>query len=201
MAGKRPKLGWIYMINPHLVSLRCQKGHQHIYNLNAPGEVICKTDFCDLTINSSRVLRGFHPYIVWENNEFKENTNYLQTFTVIPLTSQDTFAGLPTTYPITTNQKNGLSNKSYALVNQICTVDGNCFKDNLGNWLERLGQLDKYDQEEIKKRLRYYLNLNNEPDDDWFKKNASPELLKKVFEQIPDKNKEEALNNLLDNLP
>ena len=34
MAGKRPKQGWIYMINPYRVSLRCGNGHQHFYDLD-----------------------------------------------------------------------------------------------------------------------------------------------------------------------
>ncbi|WP_235335352.1 MULTISPECIES: hypothetical protein [Aphanizomenon] len=98
MAGQRPRQGWIYWINPYKVSLRCKLGHVHIYNLDEPGEVECQT--CSENINSSRVFRGTHPYIIWTSDQFQDESGYIATFSVIPLTSQTTFNGLPTTYPI-----------------------------------------------------------------------------------------------------
>lgn len=200
MAGKRPKQGWVYWINPYRVSLRCHSDHTHFYDLIEPGKVICKTRDCDLEINSSRVFRGKHPYLVWSSDEFQEETGYIQTFIAIPLTSQTTFLGLPTTYPIVNNSRNGLTKKSYALVHQLHTIDGNCFKNSDGDWLERIGQLEAKDRQEIEERLRYVLNLSTEPTDDWFKQNASPELLKKLHGYLSEDLKLEFVEDLLDSL-
>lgn len=188
------------MLNPYRVSLQCRNGHTYIYELTEPGEVECKKDSCNLIINSNRVLRGNHPYIIWVNPQFQDDSNYVKTFTVIPLTSQATFVGLSTTYPINKTTNNGLNVKSYALIHQILTIDGNCLKDKNGDWLKRIGQLHKNDKQQIEKRLKYYLNLNNEPDEDWFKKNASPELLEKVFDNLSKENKEKSLEYLLNKL-
>lgn len=117
---------------------------------------------------------------------------------MIPLTSQTTFLGLSVTYPITKTARNGLDKNSYALVHQICTVDGNCFKDSNGDWLKRIGQLSKDDKEEIEETLAYYLNINTDPQEDWFRDNASPELVKKIFDLLPEEKQEEALDHLLD---
>lgn len=200
MAGKSPRKGWIYMINPYKVSLRCRSGHQHIYNLDELREVECKTNLCLELINSSRVFRGNHPHIIWTNDKFKDDVGYIQTFTVIPLTSQTTSLGLPTTYPITNTARNGLDKKSYALVHQICTVDGNCFKDASGDWKNRCGQLDANDKSQIEDRLKYFLGFDNTPDDDWFKNNTSPELIQIIFNYLPDDKKKETIEILLDNL-
>jgi mRNA-degrading endonuclease toxin of MazEF toxin-antitoxin module len=184
MAGQKPKQGWIYFIDPYHVSLKCRFNHIHIYDLDQPGEVECKT--CKMIMNSSRVLRGEHPYIIWTSDQFQDESEYIATFSVVPLTSQTTFQGLPTTHPVNPTTKNGLDKKSYALVNQISTVDANCFKDSSGNWLQRIGQLDKSDKDAIEERLKYYLDISENPSDDWFVKNASIELLKKVYDYLPD---------------
>ena len=198
MAGKRPRQGWIYKINPYRVSLSCHGGHQHFYDLTEPSEVDCKHSGCDQLINSSRVFRGFHPYIIWSSDEFQDETGYIKTFTVIPLTSQTTFAGLPTVYPITKTKANGLTADSYALVHQICTVDGNCFKDGMGDWLVRIGQLSLDDKEETNQTLAYYLNFPLNPSDDWFRENASPELVRKVYSYLSVSEKKHILETLLD---
>ncbi|HLO88230.1 MAG TPA: type II toxin-antitoxin system PemK/MazF family toxin [Nostocaceae cyanobacterium] len=196
MAGQRPRQGWIYFINPYRMALKCKSNHIHIYDLDQLGEVECKT--CKSTMGSSRVLRGEHPYIIWTSDKFQDELGYIATFSAVPLTSQTTFNGLPTTYPINPTSRNGLDKQSYALVNQICTVDANCFKDASGNWLERIGQLDKSDKDAIEERLKYYLNIQENPSDDWFIQNASIDLLKKVFEHLPDTQKTKALEELLD---
>lgn len=198
MSGQRPRKGWIYVIDPYRVSLCCPRGHQYLYELTEPEQLTCKHSNCDLTINSSRVFRGTHPYIIWTSDHFQDENNYIQTFTVIPLTSQTTFLGLSVTYPITKTARNGLDKNSYALVHQICTVDGNCFKDSNGDWLKRIGQLSKDDKEEIKDTLAYYLNIDTDPKEDWFRDNASPELVKKIFDFLPEEAKQRALDNLLD---
>ncbi|CBN56478.1 conserved hypothetical protein [Kamptonema sp. PCC 6506] len=147
------------------------------------------------------MFRGEHPYIIWTSDQFQDDVEYIQTFTVIPLTSQETYKGLPTAYPINSTSKNGLSANSFALVHQICTVDANCFKDLQGNWSDRIGQLDKGDKEAIEERLKYFLNLQESPGEDWFAQNASIELLQKVFDYLPDKEtKSNAIEKLIDNL-
>jgi mRNA interferase MazF len=102
------------------------------------------------------------------------------------LTSQETYKGLPTTYPVNATTRNGLDNKSYILVHQLTTVEANCFKDADGNWSERIGQLGPEEKQGIEKRLKYFLNIQENPSEDWFKKNASIELLQKVLDFLPD---------------
>jgi mRNA interferase MazF len=200
VAGKSPRQGWVYMINPYRASLRCSKGHQHIYNLGAPEEVECQTASCSLMINSSRVFRGTHPHIIWTSDQFQDESGYIQTLTVIPLTSKTTFVGLPTTYPVTNTVKNGLSQKSYALVHQICTVDGHCFKNSDGNWLDRDGQLDANDKKEIKQRLKYFLGFDDEPGEDWFRKNVTPQLIQNIYSYLTDSEKSQLLEDLLETI-
>ena len=96
------------------------------------------------------------------------------------------------------NWEYGLTDKSYVLVHQICTVDGNCFKKLNGDWLERMGQLQSKDKNKIEERLKYSLGLSSEPTDDWFQQNASPELLKKIYGYMPDSLKMKALEDLVD---
>lgn len=186
------------MISPYRVSLTCKAKHTYIYNLDEPGEIPCKIESCSLTINSSHVFRGTHPYVIWTSDQFQYDSSYIKTFIAIPLTSKTTFAGLPTTYPITKTARNSLMEKSYALVNQICTVDSACFKDKDDCWIERIGQLDQKDKNGIEERLKYVLNINEEPSEDWFKKNTSPELIKRLYSYLPASIQEEALEDLLD---
>lgn len=201
MAGKTPRQGWIYFINPYRVSLRCKRGHTHMYNLDEPGEIQCQNADCMQKMNSSRVFRGEHPYIIWTSDQFRDNVNYIETFTTIPLTSssRERDKGLPTAYPINPTSRNGLDQKSFALVHQICTVDASCFKDKQGDWLNRIGQIDKADKEAVGERLKYLLDIPQNPSDDWFRKNASPELFKKVYNYLPEDKKESALEELIDN--
>lgn len=193
MAEQRPRQGWVYSIDPFRVSLRCGRGHSHIYNLDSPGDINCKTKTCGLSLNSSRVFRGKHPHIIWTSDQFQADSGYIQTFTAIPLTSKTTFAGLPTTYPITNTTGNGLTCKSYALVHQICTVDGNCFKGGSSSWLKREGQLSKSDKLKIDERLKYFLGFDSAPNADWFKRNATPELAEKIYGCLSEADKNELL--------
>ena len=183
---QKPRQGWIYKINPYRVSLRCRFGHTHFYDLDEPGEVECKTLSCSLTLNSSRVFRGYHPYVIWTGDHFQDDSGYIQTFLVIPLTSQETYKGLPTTFPVNATTRNGLEKKSYILVHQLTTVEANCFKDTDGNWSERIGQLGPEEKQGIEKRLKYVLDIQENPSEDWLRKNSSIELLQKVFDFLPD---------------
>ncbi|MDJ0616067.1 MAG: type II toxin-antitoxin system PemK/MazF family toxin [Calothrix sp. MO_192.B10] len=202
MAGQKPRQGWIYIINPYRVSLRCKLGHIHIYNLDEPGEISCKNTSCTQIINSSRVFRGQHPYIIWTSKQFQDDVNYIDTFTAIPLTSstRERDKGLPTAYPINATARNGLDNQSFALVHQICTVDANCFKNSKGDWLTRIGQIDKSDKEAVEERLKYFFDIQENPSDDWFVKNASPELLKKVFYNLSEDSKKLVVEEFIDDL-
>jgi mRNA interferase MazF len=198
VAGQRPRQGWIYMINPYRVSLRCKMGHIHFYDLIEPGEVECQTASCSLAINSSHVFRGTHPHIIFTSDEFEADTNYsVKTFQVIPLTSKTTFAGLPTTYPIVSNSKNGLTTKSYALVHQLYPINSDCFKKADGSWMERMGQLDSRDRREIEQRLKFSLELSSPTTDDWLR-NMTPELFKKAYGHLADDLKMKALEDLID---
>ena len=201
MAGKTPRQGWIYLVNAQKVSLRCQHNHNHIYDLSKPGKIECKTVDCRLTVNSSRVFRGEHHYLIWTSDQFQDDSECLQPFTVIPLTFQETCKGLPTAYPINSTSKNGLDQNSLALVHQICTVDANCFKDSQGNWFERVGQVDKGDKESIEERLKYFLNLEDDSSDDWLMNNVSVEVLEKVFDYLPNEIKKNiALEKVISDL-
>jgi len=186
VAGSKPRQGWIYFIKPERVSVRCKLGHYHMYNLDKLGEISCKTNSCKQIIDFSRVIHGEHPYIIWISDKFPTDFNYLDTFTVIPLTSttREKDKGLPTAYPINATARNGLGEQYFALTHQICNVDDNCFKDAKGDWLNRIGQIDKPDKEAVEERLKYFLNIQDNHSEDWFVKNASPELLKKVFENL-----------------
>ncbi|WP_238361086.1 hypothetical protein [Iningainema tapete] len=60
--------------------------------------------------------------------------------------------------------------------------------------------MDKADKEAIELRLKYYLNITENPSEDWFLQNASPELLKKVFDYLPEDTKNLAIEELINNL-
>ncbi len=181
MAGKQPRQGWIYTINSDEFwfkdkSFLDKKKEQPIYSMNFGGST----------------------YLVWKNNKSQQGKNSLQTLTVIPLTVETTWVGLPTTYPITATKRNQLSTNFYGLIHQVCIIDGNLFQDNLGNWLPRIGQLDKNDKEKIEERLSYYLSSNRISHTDQFKNHISPKLLEKIYENLQGEKKEEILKNLLD---
>jgi len=200
VAGQKPRQGWIYYINPHRVFLRCKQGHPYLYHLPEPGKVECQDPSCKLQINSSRVFRGGHPYIIWTSNQFQAGFNYIDTFTVIPLTSssRERDKGLPTAYPVRATSRNSLDKDSFALVHQLCTVDANSFKNENENWLMRIGQLDKQDKEAIEERLKFFLGVNKDPSEDWFAQNASPELLKKVYFYLSEDDQIRSLEELID---
>ncbi len=194
--NQKSRKGWIYYVDPHQVILQCRQHHIYRYNLPKPGKVECKHPSCKQEINSSRVFRGNHPYIIWMSEEFQDQHKSIQTFTAIPLTSSERVKGLPTTYPINPNSRNGLDRKSFALVHQICTIDAHCFK-NVDGWLKRIGQLDKSDKKAIEERLRYYLDINNNPTQDWFMQNASPELVEKIYSYLSEEEQIQTLETLI----
>ena len=160
-----------------------------IHRLNATGAIFLNAEITGLLLETI--------------DEFQDKSGYKAPFfSVIPLTSEKNqtglHTGLPTTLPINPTQKNGLDKKSYALVHQLFAVEANCFKDKAGNWLERTGQLEKADKDAIDERLKFHLGLIDNPSDEWFIKNANIETLKKVFYLLPDKEKSQAIEELID---
>jgi mRNA interferase MazF len=182
------------------VWLRCNSGHIHRYSRSQDLVVTCQSKGCSNTINSSHVFRGYHPYIIWTDENY--NDRYKKTFTAIPCTSKDTLAGLPTVFPINESSRNGLEKKSYALIHQVCTVDAACFKDQDDRWMPRLGTLDKKDLEMVEERLIYHLGLFDGSQNllsNYVRENSSVELLKQLFDCLPDEQKNEALEYFINN--
>jgi len=195
--AKQPCKGWVYYINPRHVSLFCNKCKSyHTRNLPEDGFVDCPLCKDKSSINSSHIQRDRHPYIIWSFEDFFADKNYHATFSAIPCTSQTTFNGLPTVVPINPTIANGLDKKSYALIHQISTVNGSCFRDANGNWIKRNGQLGKEDTQYIGQRLSYYLGINDTCDE-FLKQNASKEFLKQVFDSLPENERDDALNHLI----
>lgn len=64
----------------------------------------------------------------------------------------------------------------------------------------RVGQLDAKDKAEISIRLRFLLGFDDSPSEDWFKKNASPELAEKIYGYLSDAEKERLVESLLNTL-
>ena len=196
MPGRKPRPNWIYMIDPKRVALKCKNGHNHVYDISGVSELDCFETNCNLTLNSSRVMRGKHPHIIWSEYSYGK----FQAYHVIPLTSKDTFRGLPSVYPIRKNIKNSLDKDSLALVHQLTIVDSECFKYGNGSWMQRMGTISQDIRKEIELRLKFSLNLSENPSDDWFAANASPQLLKKIFSGLNEEQKENALTDLLDSI-
>ena len=196
MPERKPRPNWIYIINPKLVALRCRNGHNHVYDISGVPKIDCIEPDCNSTINSSRVMRGKHPHIIWSEYSYGS----FQAYHVIPLTSKDTFRGLPSVYPIKKNTRNSLNKDSLALIHQLTIVDSECFKYGNGHWMPRIGTIDRDIKREIELRLKFSLNLSENLSDDWFAANASPELLEKVFLGLNEEQKQNALANLLDSI-
>ena len=202
MAGKTPKQGWIYLINPYRVFLRCLLGHIHIYSLDKTDNLCCKTAVCKQIIKYSKQFRGEQAYIIWTSEKFKNGLNYIDTFTLIPLIFdiRERDKGLPMIYPINPTNRNGLEKQFFALTHQIFTADANCFKDVKGDWLNRIGQLDKSDKQAIEERLKYFLDIQENPSGDWLIKNTPLEILREVFDNLSVDNQYSALVDFIDDI-
>lgn len=66
--------------------------------------------------------------------------------------------------------------------------------------MKRLGVISTAERKDIEERVRFALNLPSDPNEDWFTRNASPELLEKVFMQIELNQREGAISRLIDKL-
>ncbi|MCJ8278461.1 MAG: type II toxin-antitoxin system PemK/MazF family toxin [Rivularia sp. ALOHA_DT_140] len=202
MAGKKPRQGWIYTINPHRVFLRCLLGHIHTYNLDKADYFKCKTGNCKQIINYNKEFRKEQPYIIWQSDKFRNNLNYIDTFTLIPLAFdiKEKYKGLPIIYPINPTKGNGFEKQSFALTHEIFTVDANCVKDTKGDWLNRIGKIDKSEKQAIEERLEYFLDIKKNPSDDWFIKNTSLEILREIFDNLAIDNQYSSLVDFIDDV-
>ena len=139
-------------------------------------------------------MRGKHPHIIWSEYSYGK----FHTYHVIPLTSKDTFRGLPSVHPIKKNGRNGLDKNSLALVHQLTMIDSECLKYGNGQWMQRMGVISADDRKAIELRLKFSLQLSETPSDDWFTENASPELLKQIFSNLNKEQQENIVTDLLD---
>ena len=85
-------------------------------------------------------------------------------------------------------------------MHNIFTVDANCLKDDKSDWLNRIGQLDKSDKQAIEERLKYFLDIQENPRDDWFINNTSLEILREVFDNLAVDNQYSALVDFIDDV-
>lgn len=195
--NRRPQQGWIYTIDPHQIVIECKAKHRNMHDLVGVLPTTCPD--CGQEINPCRVFRYRHPHIVWSSDELTQSLKSIETFVVIPMTSQERYTGLPSVYPITPSVKNGLKKKSYALTHQIYTVDANHFKDLLGGWRQREGQIDKKDKQGIGECIEYTLGCPP-PGEDWFRDNASREMLDLIWPNLSQTDREKFLSDKLEEL-
>lgn len=181
MAGQKPRKGWIYSLNGDQIFLSCKFGHVHLYDLSQDRELICQELSCNYRFNSIQIFREHCPHIVWKVNLIKDDANARDSLIVIPLTTGEHEKGLPTVYPINATLKHGIEQKVFTLIHRLYEVDIHCLKDRDGNWLKRIGQLDKGDKEAVAERLKYCYLIQQDFSQDWFVKNSSPNSLKNIF--------------------
>ncbi|AFY69653.1 hypothetical protein Pse7367_1361 [Thalassoporum mexicanum PCC 7367] len=193
----QPRKGWIYKIDPKQLVLECSKGHFYKYDISGSSTVSCAEPNCSEKINPSRIERGLHPYIFWSVS----NIDIFPIAYAIPLTSKDTFAPLPSTYPIRANQNTGLSCLSYALVNQFVTIDIECFKDTNNHWIKRLGGISKDLINVLEERLKRCLDIANNSVNDWFIEDSDPELISKlIISKFNQSQRTQIIEGLIDSL-
>ncbi|HAC64421.1 MAG TPA: hypothetical protein DCF68_12985 [Cyanothece sp. UBA12306] len=181
MAGQKPRQGWIYYLRSDRIFLNCKFGHVHLYDLNQNKELICQELSCNYRFNYLQIFREHGPHIVWKVNLIKDDFNARDSLIVIPLTTREHEKGLPTVYPLNPTLKHGFEQKLFTLIHRIYEVDVHCLKDRDGNWLQRIGQLDKVDKEAITKRLKYCHLIQQDFGQDCIVKNSSPNTLKNMF--------------------
>jgi mRNA interferase MazF len=177
----KPIRGNIYMVDPNRLVLTCQIGHRHAYDLLGDTSISCAEPGCDWSIQKTKIMAGFHPYIIWTDLEYGNN---FHLYYAIPLTSKSTFEGLPTAIPIVRDIGNGLDKNSFALIHQITPINSECFRDIQGQWLERKGRLSTKQMKRLEEQLQRFWMISMSMDEDWFKKNASLELTQAIFTNL-----------------
>ncbi len=166
------------MVDPNLLVLSCKAGHRHAYDLLGGTTTRCAEPSCTERIQTTKIMAGSHPHLIWTSLEYG---NDFHLYYAIPLTSQTTFAGLPTAIPIRKDSGNGLDKDSFALIHQITPIDSECFRDSQGEWSERKGRLGKKSMDRLEEQLKRFLMISMGMNEDWFKQNASVELCQIVF--------------------
>ena len=195
--ARKPQKGWVYNINPHTPTLQCAKGHVHIYSHQVEWTT-CLSRGCTCKINPSKVYRYPRRYAVWTNTAIQVPG----TFTSIPITSEDTFAGLSTTCVIRADGGNGLGTTSYAVVGQLIAVDIRCFQDGYGQWIQRAGKLNPKDRARVDMNLVDQLGIDAPaPSSDWLTQNATPEMLESILIGLSAENRQDAVRAAFESLP
>jgi mRNA interferase MazF len=200
MTGRKPQKpirGSIYMVDPNRLVLACQMGHRHSYDILTSTATKCAEPSCSERIQITKIMAGRHPHLIWTSLEYGDN---FHLYYAIPLTSQTTFAGLPTAIPIRKDSGNGLDKDSFALIHQITPINSECFKDIQGQWIERKGRLSKQYLERLEEQLKRFLMISMGMDDNWFKQNASIELCQIIFGNLSFADQEEFLKWGLDKI-
>lgn len=82
MPGRKPRVNWIYMIDPKIVVLRCRNGHNNAYDISGALELNCSHPSCNRKINSSSVMRGQHPHIIYLVRILLRQIPYLSRHTI-----------------------------------------------------------------------------------------------------------------------
>ncbi|NJK27724.1 MAG: hypothetical protein HC925_03200 [Coleofasciculaceae cyanobacterium SM2_3_26] len=60
--------------------------------------------------------------------------------------------------------------------------------------------MEQRDKTEIEKRLKFFLGFDKDPEEDWFKQNATPELVQKIYGYLSKSERNALLKSLLDEL-
>lgn len=201
-APQKPRRSWIYKINPTATVIRCRGcGWIDKYDHTAVEQECTKAD-CNCFNNVSKVFRDYHPVVVLTPKHVFEDYKSLATATVVPLTSQETFAGLPTSYPLQRTKKNGLQKPGYVLCHNPLTVDLDAFKKRSGDkriWLQRIGTLTPEEMGEIDQRIAYINGIDEETmAKSWLNANISPDLLLSFFESLKPADKEDFLGKAIE---
>jgi mRNA interferase MazF len=184
MTGRKtpkPIRGNIYMVDPNRLVLTCQSGHRYAYDILGDPTILCVEPNCTQTIQTTKIMAGRHPYIIWTDLEYGDN---FHLYYAIPLTSKTTFDGLPTAIPIIRDTGNGLDKDSFALIHQITPINSECFRDIQGQWLERKGRLNTKQMKRLEEQLKRFWMISITMDEEWFKKNASLELCQAIFANL-----------------
>jgi mRNA interferase MazF len=185
------------MVDPDRLVLTCQMGHRHSYDILGGTTTRCAEPSCTESIQTTKIMAGRHPHLIWTSLEYGNN---FHLYYAIPLTSQNTFTGLPTAIPIRSDSGNGLAKDSFALIHQITPINSECFRDSQGQWIERTGRLSPKYMERLEEQLKRFLMISMGMDDNWFKQNASIELCQIIFGNLSFADQEEFLKWGLDKI-
>ncbi len=199
------------MIDPARMFKQCKRGHwsrmTHDFH-----EQTCPVSGCGLKFSVTGVHSGPHPYLVWGANKIHTK---LRTFTCIPMSSKPYYEGMDSVFTLDPHKTNGLTSRSHLLCQQVCSVEPGCFKDPQGDWIARIGLLNKENLDKVAARLYNWFDL--EPSiRRWARWMVSPDavvealtgfdspqieqVLQAVLKSIPEDERERAVEELLNNI-